>query len=782
MSVPSATGKVQYVLASATATLAIPFYFITNSHVRIVRRRDDEDETLASGFALSGAGSISGGECVLDGTQTAVGDIITIKRSVPMTQEFRYVPNDRFPASTHERALDMLTMQAQATREVAERGLLFSEGEVLNGENFLPPVLTRANKRLGFDTAGRVSMEDPIAVTVATGDVIELSTLAALKAVVVTALTTGRQARVSGYSSSGDGADGLFTYNSALSSTDNGGTIIAPNVGSGRWVRNFSGSMNVRWFGAKGDGLTDDATAIQAALDACEQYGSVLVPDGIFIVGAQLTMGTDNITFFGTGVIKAKDGVSFAHVIYSTGLTGVTIRGIDVDVNNAGRASVQATRYFGINMTASIDCAIIGVTVRNTRGYSSQSAVAIICSGGLRTLVDACRLIDCGENTTTLSSDGIFMRGVGCAITNCIAYRCKDTAFVLEGCNHSLIGNCVAIDCTSVGAISNDTTDDCVGNAIDGLTGTSSVVGSGGGLLQVACFGAGNLRQTSVSRVSIRTLDAATGLGAGISIRHTSTGRVIGLSVHQPTIDIGGAVAVLAQAIRIEDCDYVQITEPSIRNDFGGGSSCIRFDGASVGGRVSGGTLTGGTYGVQVKNTATVLLTHVNCVNQDDYGIFADDTSVVTSLFNVITGTGLVANQAKAAGATLTSIIYPTWSAWVPTYSSDIGNAATTFSGAVTTTLARYTIIGKIVHVAVNFSGTLNAVIPVNLRLTLPTGVVPVNDVTYSPAIVVNGATMEAGMTRLLSTGQIIFYRLNLAAFSSGAAVEGRVCLSFEMA
>lgn len=159
--ISSETGKQQFVIASVVQALAVPFYFLANSHVKAIRSRVDEDDvTLVENldYSLTGAGDEAGGTLTLLGSANlAVADRITVKRNIPLTQETSYAPNDRFPASSHERALDKLTMEMQQVSEVASRSLVFGEGE-LPGGNVLPGATARADKLLGFDANGNLDL------------------------------------------------------------------------------------------------------------------------------------------------------------------------------------------------------------------------------------------------------------------------------------------------------------------------------------------------------------------------------------------------------------------------------------------------------------------------------------------------------------------------------------------------------------------------------------------------------------------------------------------------
>ena len=71
-------------------------------------------------------------------------------------------------------------------------------------------------------------------------------------------------------------------------SADNGGTIIVDAAGR-RWKRQFCGPAYVEWFGAKGDGVSDDTLAIQAAINAAMVVnGAIGFGPRNYLVTAQL--------------------------------------------------------------------------------------------------------------------------------------------------------------------------------------------------------------------------------------------------------------------------------------------------------------------------------------------------------------------------------------------------------------------------------------------------------------------------------------------------------------
>ncbi len=84
--------------------------------------------------------------------------------------------------------------------------------------------------------------------------------------------TDGQIRHLKGYTTSGDGAEGLFRW-STTAAVDDGGTILnAGGLGASGagWRRIYDGALNAKWFGATGNGTTDDRASLQRWIAAKE--------------------------------------------------------------------------------------------------------------------------------------------------------------------------------------------------------------------------------------------------------------------------------------------------------------------------------------------------------------------------------------------------------------------------------------------------------------------------------------------------------------------------------
>ena len=132
-------------------------------------------------------------------------------------------------------------------------------------------------------------------------NIVRYTSIAALRlAPVITTVTPF----VTGYYTDGDGGGGEFygvTGASPGTYVDNGGTIIIPTGGNGSsaWLRIFDGLIDLRWFGAVGNGSTNDATAISNAITAASTTYGIVVSAGTYVVNSSQTFNSNVVFDFG---------------------------------------------------------------------------------------------------------------------------------------------------------------------------------------------------------------------------------------------------------------------------------------------------------------------------------------------------------------------------------------------------------------------------------------------------------------------------------------------------
>ncbi len=443
---------------------------------------------------------------------------------------------------------------------------------------------------------------------------------------------------------------------------------------------------NVKDFGAVGDGVTNDRDAIQNLLDALGEFDTLWFPPGNYVINGTLNVPVSNVSLVGPAKIVAQNGTSFEYMLLVNSKSGVTVRELEFDANQANRSSGQTIRFMAAGFIACSDCSFLRCTARNTRGYNSVPAVGLAIGGAsIRCRVDSCLLVDCGGNPTLgLGSDGVFTSGDQNVISNCIATNCTDTGFVIESSNQSIITGCTTLDCNAGAAITNATSSTKSGNIINGLTvknWSSSV--TGGIQIGVPTSDSGNLVDTEVCGVVMYAETAAPasrGVGPAINVRTQGAGRAVGVSIASCRIE--GATA---QGILING-DEVTVVGCAVK---GTGASCVQFQGGSNG-HAANNYLKGGTFGVTAATTASVVAQSNACVTQSNTGIYASGTSSITSILNTIVSPA--SNyEAKDVGATLNL------------FGHRAGNLATTnittaaVSGAQTKKLAVYDNTGSLV-------------------------------------------------------------------------------------
>jgi len=135
MTVSSSTARADYNGNSVTVDFAVPFRFLLDTDLQVLRTQAGVSTTLtlnslgADGYFVTGAGQPSGGNVRTVSAPTGAPlQKITILRSVDRTQLTDYIPNDAFPAESHERALDKLTMIVQEQDEILTRALTLPAG------------------------------------------------------------------------------------------------------------------------------------------------------------------------------------------------------------------------------------------------------------------------------------------------------------------------------------------------------------------------------------------------------------------------------------------------------------------------------------------------------------------------------------------------------------------------------------------------------------------------------------------------------------------------------
>lgn len=227
-------------------------------------------------------------------------------------------------------------------------------------------------------------------------------------------------------------------------------TTKAGTESTTHFVRVAGAPINIKEFGAVGDGYTDDQSAIASAFSFIQTNngGILYFPPGTYILGSKVLFTPNNTSLrgeIGTTIIKAANGSDYDYMFDTNVGTGLTIENMEFDANQANRgASVNVKG--GIRLNGVTNLVLKSVTARNTLGATGGGHAVGIVVAATRANISHTKVFDCG--TPTFPSDGMYLSGEEIHVTDHLATNCTDHGLVFERANNSTAKGITCLDCS----------------------------------------------------------------------------------------------------------------------------------------------------------------------------------------------------------------------------------------------------------------------------------------------------------------------------------------------
>jgi hypothetical protein len=385
MTVAALPAVAEYAEDGVSLSFPAPFRFKAAADLVVERIINGVTIPLALGADYTVAGGATDAGGTVTRTAATNGALLQIRRSTPRTQPMVYTTGDRFPAASHEGALDrqmLISQEQDATiADIGRRAIRVPPGEIAP---VLPPASARTGvKIMGFNPlTGAPEVQDGSDFEGDTGAPGRDASVLARTSLPLIA-TAGQTTFLAGFtfdpvnvyvSVNGldiTGAD--FTVTPANDGVVFASGLVAGNVveirsfvpGNNRAADLVVSVKDVDFAGgARGDNQHDDTAAIQAAIDYVSARGGGIVdlPPGTYKVSTRLRSDMfqlfclvmpSNIWLRGHGktvsIIRLNDddqiagvGAAIRIIAQEPGaVNGITLTGLAVDGNYQNQPKLQ---------------------------------------------------------------------------------------------------------------------------------------------------------------------------------------------------------------------------------------------------------------------------------------------------------------------------------------------------------------------------------------------------------------------------------------------------------
>ncbi len=196
-------------------------------------------------------------------------------------------------------------------------------------------------------------------------------------------LTVGQKVRALGYYTSGDGGGNDYEIVAAGTGTDDGGSFI-DLFGSGLQAKGlFSSSVNVKQYGAKGDGLNDDTSSI---INCIKNAGNIVVEisRGVYKINQSIVIERSSTKIIGVDGKSGRTGGSAVVLDFSdipAGTTAITVQDNQItSINNCCIENIEIKK----NTTDEQESGSIGLNMAGAHFFRLKDIYIHGFSVGLR--------------------------------------------------------------------------------------------------------------------------------------------------------------------------------------------------------------------------------------------------------------------------------------------------------------------------------------------------------------------------------------------------------------